>query len=133
VTSPPTCEGLAEPSTLTGLTEAGYVAAASPFVIGDFTVDPGVQCLWTMPGVGSDAQTLQAWGLISAADAQEAMAALLADGWRREDAAEGTYVTTTLGGPWTDAQGYANTYLFGDGWVIYSDVKAGLAEINRPA
>jgi hypothetical protein len=83
--------------------------------------------------VGTDAQTVHAWGLISNADAREAVAVLLAEGWRREDAVEGVYVTATLGGPWTDAEGYAHTYLFGDGWVMFSDVKAGLAEINRPA
>ena len=32
----------------------------------------------------------------------------------------------------TDAEGYGITYLFGDGWVTFSDTRQGLLLIQRP-
>ncbi|WP_159498960.1 hypothetical protein [Microbacterium sp. 18062] len=128
----PTCEELADPELVTSLAESGYVPTASPFEIGDVTLDPGVQCTWVIPDSGTDAHVLQAWGVITDAQAQVAIDALVGEGWVTEPGEEGTYVTFPGGGVQSDAEGYYTTYLFGDGWVTLSDVKAGLAEIVRP-
>ena len=128
----PSCEQLTSPVALSILQANGYEPIASAFLIGDLTLDPGVQCWWTIPDSGTDAHVLQAWGEITEGDAQMAIDALVGEGWVTEPGDDGTYVTNPGGGVQSDADGYFTTYLFGDGWVTLADVKAGLAEIVRP-
>ena len=54
--------------------------------------------------------------------------------WRREDAAEGIYITADDAQmmPIVDAEGYGTTYLFVDGQVRYASTKSELASITAP-
>jgi len=128
----PSCEQLMPPTSRGIMQSSGYEPTASAFLIGDLTLDPGIQCMWMIPGSPTDAHVLQAWGEITKGDAQIAIDALVGEGWVTEPGDDGTYVTYPNGGVQSDADGYFTTYLFGDGWVTLSDVKAGLAEIVRP-
>lgn len=124
-----TCEGMISPGTVTALTDAGWSAEAKDFVIGDVTVpaDRGLLCFWADYAVASDHGQLYGWAALDATETAEAQSALLASGWRREDASAGVYITEdpqySMG---TDDDGYGMTYLFGDGWVKFADTKQGL-------
>ncbi|MGA7146930.1 MAG: hypothetical protein WBX17_00370, partial [Microbacterium sp.] len=74
------------------------------------------------------------WAPIVADAAVDAQADLVDQGWLREEAPNGVYITeakeTTIA---VDADGYGMTYLFGDGWVKLADTKQGLLLIEWPA
>lgn len=128
-----TCEAMISPGTVTALTDAGWTAEAKDFVIGDITIsaDRGLLCFWADYAVASDHGQLYGWAAMAAAEATEAQTALLSSGWRREDSDAGIVLTEdpqySMG---TDDDGYGMTYLFGDGWVKFSDTKQGLLLID---
>lgn len=128
------CESMVSPGTVDALTDAGWTARPTAFVIGDVELSDGLLCFWADYSVGSDHGQLFGWSTIDVADAAKAQGALLASGWSREDGAEGTYITEdpqyAMG---TDDDGYGITYLFGDGWVKMADTKQSLLLINGPA
>ena len=123
----PTCETIIPAATVESFDSVGWTARAEPFRIGELEVDGGVQCIWGDFTTATDHVQIYGWAPISADQAVDAQDALVAQGWKVEEAAEGTFVTesadTTVA---TDDQGYGRTYLFGDGWVKYADTKQGL-------
>lgn len=126
------CESMISNGTVEALTEAGWSAKPKDFVIGDVDLtDSGMLCFWADYSVGSDHGQLYGWAEITTEDAVSAQAALLASGWTREDAPEGTYITEdpqfSMG---TDDDGYGMTYLFHDGWVKLADTRQGLVLID---
>ena len=127
----PTCETLISPGTVEALTEAGWTAGVKEFYVGGVPLTDGLLCFWADYTVASDHGQLFGWSEISAPDAAQAQAALLADGWQREDGPEGVYITEdarhALG---ADDDGYGMTYLFGDGWVKFADTKQSLILIE---
>ncbi|MFY9713974.1 MAG: hypothetical protein WAK00_10910 [Microbacterium sp.] len=129
--TPPSCETMISPGTVDALTEAGWTAGIKEFYVGGVQLSEGLLCFWADYTVASDHGQLFGWSEISAPDAAKAQAALLADGWQREDGPEGVYITEdarhALG---ADEDGYGMTYLFGDGWVKLADTKQSLILIE---
>ncbi|GAA5149391.1 hypothetical protein GCM10025768_12540 [Microbacterium pseudoresistens] len=129
----PTCDTLIGASTVAVLTNQGWTARQSDFAFGPDIVPGGLQCLWADASTASDNGLLYGWAPLSAEDAASAQETLLSQGWVKEDAASGVYITAdpqfAMG---KDDDGYGMTYLFGDGWVTVSDTKQGLLLIDRP-
>ncbi|WP_407358321.1 hypothetical protein LTA6_003419 [Microbacterium sp. LTA6] len=127
----PTCETMVSQGTVEALTDEGWTAGVKEFNIGGVPLPQGLLCFWADYTVASDHGQLYGWSQISASDADKAQAALLADGWQREDSSEGVYITEdaehSMG---TDEDGYGMTYLFGDGWVKFADTRQGLILIE---
>lgn len=125
----PTCETLAEAEVIEDFAAKGWTAREEPFVIDDLELKDGLSCTW---GTGGNLLTF-AWAPITDAQATKAQRALESDGWLREKSGSQIYVTedpeTAMT---TDADGYGLTYLFGDGWVTFSDTRQGLLLIQRP-
>ncbi|WP_217183669.1 hypothetical protein [Streptomyces sp. AC495_CC817] len=126
-----TCDTLISDGAVKALTDTGWTAEPRDFAIGDVVLNDGLLCLWADYSVVSDHGQLYGWSPISGDDAAAAQSWLLAQGWIRENGAEGTYFTEdpqySLS---TDENGYGTTYLFGDGWVKLSDTKQGLILID---
>ena len=128
-----TCESMISDGTVTELADAGWTAETKEFVAGGVELTEGLLCFWADYSVGSDHGQLYGWSAIDGADAATAQAALLAEGWKREDGPDGVYFTEdaqyAMG---TDEDGYGMTYLFGDGWVRLADTRQGLILIEWP-
>ena len=128
-----TCESMISAGTVSALAEAGWTAETKEFVAGGVELTEGLLCFWADYTVGSDHGQLYGWSAIDDADAASAQSALLAEGWKREDGADGVYFTEdpryAMG---TDDDGYGMTYLFGDGWVRLADTRQGLILIEWP-
>lgn len=129
-----TCESMISQGTVEALTAAGWTAKPVDFIIGDLNLSDGLLCFWADYSVASDHGQLYGWSRIDAEAAADAQSALIAQGWRREDGPKGVYITEdpqySMG---VDDDGYGSTYLFGDGWVKFSDTKQGLVLISDPA
>ncbi|SFS07311.1 hypothetical protein SAMN04487846_2220 [Microbacterium sp. cf046] len=130
----PTCETIIPASTVEDFESVGWTARAESFRIGATEIAGGVQCIWGDFSTATDHVQIYGWAPISAEDAADAQAQLVAMGWRKEDVSAGVIVTesadTTVA---TDADGYGLTYLFGDGWVKYADTKQGLLLVVWPS
>lgn len=130
-TEAPTCETIITAGTVDALTEIGWTPERKDFVIGDVALPDGMLCFWADYSVATDHGQLYGWAAISADEATKAQTSLLASGWIRENAPEGSYFTEdprfSLS---VDEQGYGMTYLFGDGWVKLSDTKQGLILVD---
>lgn len=129
-----TCESLLPESLVAAFTAAGWSVREDPFFVGDVEIEDGRRCTWgDFAGSASDHVQVYGWAPIDEDTAADAQAALLSDGWVREEADAGVYITenpeTTVA---TDVDGYGITLLFGDGWVTVSDTKEGLLVIVRP-
>lgn len=130
----PTCETIISPSLISEFEDAGLTVKSEAFRIGELVIDEGVQCTWGNFNVASDHVQIYGWAPITATEAKNAEAELLAAGWRRETSPDGVIIsesTDTTISP--DAQGYGLTYLFGDGWVKHADTKQSLILITWPA
>lgn len=129
----PTCETIIPATTVEDFTGLGWEPLQEPFVLTNAEVEGGILCKWGDPAVPSDHVQIYGWAPLSAAEAGAAQLDLVANGWIREDAAEGVYITesaeTATG---TDDQGYGWTYLFGDGWVKFADTKQSLLLVEWP-
>lgn len=129
--APLTCESMISTGTVQALTDAGWTARPTAFVIGDVELTAGMLCFWADYSVGSDHGQLYGWSEITADEAAKAQSTLIAAGWSREDGPAGTYLTEdpkySMG---TDDEGYGMTYLFGDGWVKLADTKQSLLLIE---
>lgn len=125
------CETMISPGTVDALTAAGWTAQPKEFVAGGVNLTDGLLCFWADYSVASDHGQLYGWAPISDADAAKAQAGLLAEGWRREEAPEGVYITEdpqfSMG---TDEDGYGMTYLFGDGWVKFADTRQSVVLVD---
>lgn len=128
-----TCESMISEGTVAALADAGWTAETKEFVAGGVELSEGLLCFWADYTVGSDHGQLYGWSAIDDSDAATAQAALLAEGWKREDGPDGVYFTEdaryAMG---TDEDGYGMTYLFGDGWVRLADTRQGLILIEWP-
>lgn len=122
-----TCESMISPGTVTALGDAGWTAQPKEFVVGGVEFTEGLLCFWADYTVASDHGQLYGWAAVGQDEAAKAQAGLLAEGWKREDGADGTYFTEdpkyAMG---KDDDGYGMTYLFGDGWVEFADTRQGL-------
>lgn len=122
-----TCASMISAGTVSALTEIGWTAEAKEFVVGGVELEDGLLCFWADYSVASDHGQLYGWSALTADDAARAQAGLLAEGWKREDGADGIYFTEdpqySMG---LDDDGYGMTYLFGDGWVKFADTRQGL-------
>lgn len=133
-TEDPTCDTLIGADVVADFGSVGWTSRAEPFYIGSLEVADGLQCMWAdFGGSAGDHAQMFGWARISPSDAADAQTALVDQGWIREDAPEGVYITespeTTIT---ADAEGYGMTYLFGDGWVKLADTKQGLLLIEWP-
>lgn len=122
-----TCESMISDGTVAALTEAGWTSRPKEFIVGGVELTDGMLCFWADYSVASDHGQLYGWSALSADDAADAQAGLLAEGWKREDGPDGVYFTEdpqyAMG---LDDDGYGMTYLFGDGWVKFADTRQGL-------
>ena len=130
----PTCDTLIGEDVVADFESLGWSSQAEPFYIGSTEVAEGLQCVWAdFDGPAGDHGQMFGWAPIAPADAAEAQSALLEQGWIREEAAEGVYITespdTTIT---TDDEGYGMTYLFAAEWVTFADTKQGLLLIEWP-
>ena len=126
-----TCESMISAGTVSVFTEMGWTAQAKEFVVGGVELTDGLLCFWADYSVASDHGQLYGWAALAAEDAEQAQTGLLAEGWKREDGADGVYFTEdpqyAMG---LDEDGYGMTYLFGDGWVRFADTRQGLILIE---
>lgn len=135
---PLSCEALLPATMVESLTARGWSSVAAPFYIDSTELPGGISCTWGELGTTStNVVQLYGWAPIEHAEAARLEAELLAEtrggGWRKETSDQGTYVTAQDPSQGTvDSDGYGLTYLFGDGWVTFSDTKQGLLLITPP-
>lgn len=133
----PTCENIVSAETVASFTAAGWVAQPlgdGPWTIGDQTLT-GVSCAWAPAGTGgTDNFIWFAWSEIDQTQAAAAVSALTASGEHySEIGIDGTFVHLRPEySVHTDADGYATTYLFGDGWVAAGDTRADMRLVGAP-
>ncbi|GAA1991776.1 hypothetical protein [Microbacterium pumilum] len=130
----PTCDTMIPAETVADFASVGWTARADPFYIGETELPEGLQCIWAdFEGPAGDHLQLFGWAPVEPDVASEAQDNLVSQGWVRESAVEGVYITespeTSIA---TDADGYGMTYLFGDGWVKIADTKQGLLLVEWP-
>ncbi|MEU1970242.1 hypothetical protein ABZ477_01140 [Microbacterium sp. NPDC019599] len=130
-TEEPTCETIIPPETAADFASLGWTNLADIFQVASVQIPEGLQCVWGDFSTATDHVQIYGWAPITAEQAATAENELVADGWIREDSAEGVYITEN---PETaanvDEQGYGLTYLFGDGWVKYADTKQGIVLVE---
>ncbi|WP_439592437.1 hypothetical protein [Microbacterium sp.] len=129
-----TCENIILEQTVADFASVGWTSQASRFYLGDLEIADGIQCVWAdFEGPAGDHLQLFGWAPVSDEDAATAQESLIAQGWIREDAPEGIYITenpdTTIA---TDENGYGMTYLFTPGNVKLADTKQGILLIDWP-
>lgn len=126
-----TCESMISAGTVKALSDAGWTAQPKEFIVGGEELTEGLLCFWADYSVASDHGQLYGWAALDADSAAAAQTGLLAEGWKREDGADGIYFTEdpryAMG---RDEDGYGMTYLFGDGWVRFADTRQGLILIE---
>ncbi|UNK69502.1 hypothetical protein [Microbacterium sp. H1-D42] len=127
----PTCDTIISPGTVDALKSQGWTSMQEEFRIGETVVDDGLMCMWADFSTASDHGQMYAWGPISEATADTAMAGLQRDGWLLSQDGDRTYFTEDPAyAIATDADGFGMTYEFGDGWVKFADTKQGLLLIE---
>ncbi|WES65131.1 hypothetical protein P0L94_03430 [Microbacter sp. GSS18] len=127
-----TCETMIPASTVEDFASIGWSYQEQPFYAGDVELADGLRCVWAdYEAQAGDHLQMFGWSPIDPGTATVAQDSLVTQGWLREDAAEGVYITenpqTAIV---TDDEGYGMTYLFGDGWVKMADTKQGLVLID---
>ena len=131
-----TCENIVTAETLAQFQAAAWTAGKIEdpwYIVEDFPA--GISCIWGDYTIASDNVSWLAWAPVADAQAEALINVLLAQGgWIREDGAEGVYLTAADADmmPMTDAEGYATTYLFGDGQVKAATTKSELVAITAP-
>ncbi|GAA3008783.1 hypothetical protein [Microbacterium aurantiacum] len=130
----PTCETIIATSIVTEFERIGWTSREEPFYVGATELEDGLRCMWAdFDAPASDNLQIFGWSPIDEQTTRSAQTELVGQGWIREEAAEGVYVTEnpeTIIAP--DENGYGITYLFGDGWVTVADTKQGLVLIEWP-
>ncbi|GAB3602191.1 hypothetical protein [Microbacterium aureliae] len=130
----PTCETIIPADMVAEFASIGWTVQEQPFYAGDVELSDGILCVWAdFEGPAGDHLQMFGWSEISDEDAAAAQKSLEAQGWLREEDAEGVYITenpdTTIA---TDDEGYGLTYLFAEGTVTQADTKQGLVLIEWP-
>jgi len=131
----PTCETLISASLVADYEKIGVTAQESPFYIAGHEIEGGLRCMWAnFDQPAGDSGQIYGWAKMTDAEADDAQQELLAEGWVREDAADGgVYITESHDTAIvTDDEGYGMTYLFADGQVTVADTKQGLLVIEWP-
>ncbi len=129
----PACDTIIPADVVQAFTDAGWGSQQDVFRIGATEIPGGLTCTWGDLSVASDHVQMFGWAPIDADTAAQQQAALLQEGWFREDGPDGVYITEnkdTVVAP--DEDGYGWTYLFGDGWVKFADTKQGLLLVSWP-
>ncbi len=126
-----TCDSMIVSDTLAEFKSKGWTAKQTPFTFEtqppSAPIDGGLICTWANYSVASGNLIEFGWAPISTADAETVAAQLEKEGWRREPADSGFYITQDPSRVITvDDKGYGMTYQFGDGWVAVSDTKQNL-------
>jgi hypothetical protein len=134
VAEDPTCDTLIRETVVADFESLGWTSQQGPLYIGGTEVPDGLQCMWAdFEGPAGDHGQMFGWAPLSDDAAADAQQELLAQGWIREEAPDGVYITeapeTTIA---TDADGYGITYLFTEGQVTVADTKQGLLLIEWP-
>lgn len=135
-TSPVTasCDTLIGADLLSELTAQGWTYKEAAITVGDQTVADSLTCTWADYTVASGNLLLFGWAPIAADEAEALASELESEGWIREEAAEGFFITEDpMQAPTTDENGYGMTYEFGNGWMTVSDTKQNLLLIERPS
>ena len=131
-TDTPTCETIISTRTVEDFESLGWTTLTDVFVIGSAELAGGLQCVWgDFEGAPEQVQVF-GWAPITDAQAATAESELVADGWAREDGADGVYVTMIGADTPVDDEGYGPTYLIGDGWIKFADTKQGLILVSWP-
>ncbi|CDK00547.1 putative Nitrate/sulfonate/bicarbonate ABC transporter periplasmic protein [Microbacterium sp. C448] len=131
-----TCDNTMSPDALARYQAAGWTGQVrdQTWLIAGEPVTDGILCQWMEDhSVATDNFTWLGWAPV--ADAEATISDLILEGgWRREDAAEGIYITADDAQmmPIVDAEGYGTTYLFVDGQVRYASTKSELGSITAP-
>ncbi|MET0297635.1 MAG: hypothetical protein ABW024_09555 [Microbacterium sp.] len=130
----PTCETIIPDSTVADFESVGWTVQADKFYIGEFEIPDGLTCRWAdFDAPAGDHLQFYGWAPILDEVAAEAQDSLVGQGWIREEAPEGVYLTenpeTTIA---VDEDGYGMTYLFTDGAVSLADTKQGLILVEWP-
>lgn len=127
-----TCENMLEDATVDSFQATGWTVREDPFVILDLELPTGTACTWgDFSSPTNDDLVLFGWAPITTVDAAEIQAALVSEGWLREETGTGVIVTEDPAFALRlDDEGYGMTYLFGDGWVEVSDTRQGLDLID---
>lgn len=128
------CDTLISASLVEELTGYGWTSRSDDFLVGATVVEGGLQCSWAdFDGPATDNLLIFGWAPIADSEATRLQSELIAQGWLREDGAQGTYITADPEyAVAVDEDGYGMTYLFGDGWVTVALTKQGLVLIERP-
>ena len=126
-----TCDSMIVSDTLAEFKSKGWTAKQTPFTFEtqppSAPINGGLICTWANYSVASGNLIEFGWAPISTADAETVAAQLEKEGWRREPADSGFYITQDPSRVITvDDKGYGMTYQFGDGWVAVSDTKQNL-------
>ena len=130
----PTCDTLIRETVVADFESLGWTSQQSPLYIAGKEVPGGLQCMWAdFEGPAGDHGQMFGWAPLSETDAAEMQQELLTQGWVREEASDGVYITespeTTIS---TDENGYGITYHFTVGYVTVADTKQGLLLIEWP-
>ncbi len=129
----PTCKTLVSASTVADFESLGWTSKSDILRVGSLDIPDGLLCVWGDFTTASGLVQQFGWGPITANEAEDAQTELIEAGWRREEGPQGVYLTENPETALTvDADGYGHTYLFGDGWVTFSDTKLGLLLVERP-
>ncbi|MFV0496173.1 hypothetical protein, partial [Mycobacterium sp.] len=130
----PTCDTLISPVTVADFAAVGWTAQERPFFIGETQLGDGLVCMWAdFSAPAGDHLQLFGWAPLQGQDSAELQQQLIAQGWLREEAPGGVYLTEDPNrSMWTDDEGYGTTYLFTDTQIVYSDTKQGLLLIQWP-
>ncbi|SDQ13089.1 hypothetical protein [Microbacterium sp. cf332] len=128
----PTCENIIREASLEELQSQGWEYQQEPFMIGQTQIEAGVSCTWTNAAEPGGNILQFGWAPLTAAETTEAERALQSQGWIREEADDGVYLTEDPNFALNiDSDGYGVTYFFGEGYVQVADVKQGLVIIER--
>lgn len=132
--APATCENIISPSALESFKTEGWSAEDEPFTVAAVTLADGISCTWTNAQQAGGAILVFGWSPITAEQTAQAEQSLEADGWTAEPTDEGLMVTIDPNMAITvDDEGFGETYLFGDGWVIMAGTKQNLILVDRRA
>ncbi|MEZ3161767.1 hypothetical protein AB1K54_14685 [Microbacterium sp. BWT-B31] len=129
----PTCETIIDATTAADFAKVNWAPRQDPFYIGSTQFD-GLTCVWgDFTGPASDRVQVFGWALAPDHAARTAQDELVAQGWTRQEADGGVYITENPESAMTtDADGYGITYFFTGGTVKMADTKLGLLLVDWP-
>ena len=128
------CENIISPSALDSFEAEGWTVEEEQMTVAAVTLADGISCTWTNAEQAGGNILIFGWSPITAEQAAQAEQSLESDGWTSESTDEGLMVTIDPNMAITvDDDGFGETYLFGDGWVIMAGTKQNLMLVDRRA